>query len=101
MNLDRFKMMKKDAYLINTSRGGLVNEADLAQALNDHLIAGAAVDVVSAEPINKDNPLLKAKNCIITPHIAWAGKEARERLMKISVDNLRMYLDGSPVNLVN
>ena len=92
--------MKKTAMLINTSRGGLVVEKDLAEALNTGRIYAAAVDVVSNEPMEENNPLFKAKNCIITPHIAWATKEARERLMNIAVQNLKFYLDGNPQNLV-
>jgi glycerate dehydrogenase len=75
-------------------------EQDLAEALNSGKVAGAAVDVVSKEPISSDNPLLKAKNCIITPHIAWAPKESRARLMNTAVENLGAFLKGAPVNLV-
>ncbi|MFY9613452.1 MAG: NAD(P)-dependent oxidoreductase, partial [Tissierellaceae bacterium] len=87
--------------IINTARGGLVVDEDLADALNRGKVAGAALDVVSQEPIPADNPLLKAKNCIITPHIAWAPVEARQRLMDIAVDNLRKFLEGNPINVVN
>ena len=93
--------MKKTAFLINTSRGPLVVDEDLRWALNEGVIAGAGLDVLSVEPPKKDNPLLSAKNCIITPHIAWATREARERLMKIAADNLKAYLSGNPVNVVN
>ncbi|MBD0832037.1 D-2-hydroxyacid dehydrogenase [Aestuariibaculum sediminum] len=93
--------MKEGALLINTSRGGLIVEKDLADALNAGKIAGAAVDVVSREPIEVDNALLKAKNCIITPHIAWASKEARSRLMHTAVQNLEAFIEGRPVNVVN
>ena len=86
---------------INTSRGPLVVEEDLAEALNSGKIAGATVDVVLVEPIRNDNPLITAKNSIITPHIAWAPKESRERLMNIAVDNLKSFLAGNPVNVVN
>ncbi len=101
VNAHLLQRMKKSAYFINTSRGGLVEEADLAHALNTEAIAGAAVDVVSVEPISPDNPLLKAKNILITPHISWATLEARTRLMKISVQNLKAYMEGQPQNVVN
>jgi len=87
--------------LINTARGGLVNEADLAAALNDGRIAGAAVDVVSTEPIRPDNPLLGARNCLVTPHIAWASLAARRRLMRTTVENVRAFITGRPINVVN
>ena len=93
--------MKRDAYLINTARGALVNEADLAEALNADRIAGAALDVVSLEPIRPDNPLLTAKNVTLTPHIAWAALAARRRLMRTTADNIRAFLAGKPVNVVN
>ncbi len=93
--------MKRSAFFVNTARGGLVNEADLAQALNDGVIAGAAVDVVSAEPIKDDNPLLSAANLLITPHIAWAAVEARIRLMETTAENIRAFQAGSPINVVN
>ncbi len=93
--------MKRSAFLINTARGGLVNERDLAAALNEERIAGAAVDVVSYEPIKTDNLLLTAKNCIITPHIAWASLEARKRLMQATAENIRAFLAGKPTNVVN
>jgi glycerate dehydrogenase len=93
--------MKPTACLINTARGGLVDEADLAQSLNDGQIAGAGLDVLTAEPPKADNPLLTAKNCIITPHIAWASRPARERLMHVTAQNIRAFLDGSPRNVVN
>ena len=86
---------------INTSRGGLVNEADLAAALNEGRIAGAAVDVVSLEPIRAENPLLTARNCIITPHIAWATLAARRRLMATTAENVRAFLNGKPIHVVN
>lgn len=101
INLDRLSLMKQSALLINTARGPVVVEKDLAAALNAGLIAGAAVDVVSKEPIRPDNPLLKAKNCIITPHIAWASFETRKRLLGIAVDNIKAFLSGAPVNRVN
>ena len=93
--------MKPSAILLNTSRGPLVVEQDLADALNEGRIHAAAVDVVSAEPIRGDNPLLQAKNCIITPHIAWAPKESRQRIMDCTVDNVRAYQSGTPIHVVN
>lgn len=101
INRSTIAKMKDGVMLINTSRGPLVVEEDLADALNSGKVGGAALDVVSTEPIRADNPLLTAKNCLITPHIAWAPKEARQRLMDIAVNNLRSYLDGTPVNVVN
>lgn len=100
INRDSLSRMKDGAILINTSRGPLVDEAALAEALDSGKLRGAAVDVVSAEPIGPDNPLLKAKNMLITPHIAWAPFESRVRLMDIAVENLRAYLAGSPKNTV-
>ncbi|MCF8018652.1 MAG: D-2-hydroxyacid dehydrogenase [Vallitaleaceae bacterium] len=93
--------MKDGVIIINTSRGPLIVEEDLAEALNNGKVAGAGLDVLSVEPAKDDNPLLKAKNCIITPHIAWAPKESRERLLNIAVDNLIEYTKGNPVNVVN
>ncbi len=101
INRDRIGSMKDGVMLINTARGPLIVEQDLHDALNEGKVAYAAVDVVSAEPIKADNPLLKAKNCIITPHIAWAPKESRSRLMDIAVENLDAFLKGNPVNVVN
>ena len=98
---ENIEKMKSSTLLINTSRGGLVNEQDLANALDSNRIASAAVDVVSEEPMKEVNPLLHAKNCIITPHIAWATKEARHRLMETAVENLIAYVAGNPVNKVN
>jgi len=101
INRKRLIMMKPSAFLINTSRGPLIQEQDLADALNSGQIAGAGLDVLSSEPPAENNPLLRAKNCIITPHIAWASFEARQRLMAITVSNLDAFLNGKPVNLVN
>lgn len=100
VNAARLALMKPTAFLINTARGPLMNEADLAAALNGGRLAGAAVDVLSAEPPRPDNPLLSARNCIVTPHIAWATAAARRRLMEIAVRNVRAFLAGSPVNVV-
>lgn len=100
VNASRLKMMKPTAILINTGRGQLVNEKDLADALNNDIIAAAGLDVLSTEPPAEDNPLLQAKNCYITPHIAWATKEARCRLMNIAVNNLKSFIAGKPVNNV-
>ena len=93
--------MKRNALLINMARGGLVHERDLADALNEGRIAGAAVDVLSREPPAEDNPLLGAKNCLITPHLAWATQEARRRLMAITAANIAAFLRGEPINVVN
>ena len=93
--------MKTSAILINTGRGPLINETDLAEALNKGRIAGAGLDVLSTEPPSPNNPLLTAKNCYITPHIAWATTEARERLMQIATENLKSFLKGTPQNKVN
>jgi len=101
VNADLLSQMKATAYLINTARGPLVNEAALAKALNEEQIAGAATDVLSVEPPPADNPLFGAKNLIITPHIGWATRAARERLMNIAADNLRAFLKGTPQNVVN
>jgi len=100
INSIKINLMKRSAFLINTSRGLLINEDDLAQALNSKRIAGAGLDVLSKEPPDETNPLLTAINCIITPHIAWATKAARQRLMNIAVDNLKSYLNGNPVNVI-
>ena len=100
VNAERLKQMKSSAILINTGRGPLVNEKDLADALNNGTIYAAGVDVLSCEPPKADNPLLAAKNCYITPHIAWATKEARVRLMDIAVENLRSFLSGTVINNV-
>lgn len=101
INRDRLAQMKPSAVLINTSRGGLVDEPALADALNRGQIAGAGLDVLSTEPPRPDNPLLTAKNCFVTPHLAWATRAARQRLLRIVVQNLRTYLAGQPENVVN
>ncbi len=101
VNTESLALMKPGAFLINTGRGPLVNEADLAQALNEGRIAGAALDVLPEEPPRKGSPLIGAKNCIITPHIAWAARAPRERLMRAVAANIRAFLEGTPVNVVN
>lgn len=101
INKESIEQMKDGVLIVNNARGALINEADLADALNRGKVAGAGLDVVSEEPISEDNPLLKAKNCIITPHIAWASLEARQRLLNIAVENLSKYLEGNPINVVN
>jgi glycerate dehydrogenase len=101
INSENLSLMKPSAFLLNTSRGPIIVDQDLADALNNNVIAGAGIDVLSVEPPSADNPLFKAKNCIITPHIAWATKEARTRLMDATVENLKAYLTGNPINVVN
>jgi len=101
INAENLHKMKSSAFLINTSRGPIVNDADLADALNNNVIAGAGIDVLSKEPPPADNPIFKVKNCIITPHIAWAAQEARARLMGIAIDNLKSFIAGKPANVVN
>ena len=100
VNAERLSKMKKNAILINTGRGPLINEQDLADALNEGRIAAAGLDVLSVEPSVEGNPLLAARNCFITPHIAWATLEARTRLMEIAVQNLKSYLNGQVMNNV-
>ena len=101
INRETIGKMKNGVIILNNSRGPLVVEQDLADALNSGKVYAAAVDVVSTEPIKGDNPLLKAKNCIITPHISWAPKESRQRIMDCAVNNLRAYISGNPINIVN
>ncbi len=101
INKAAIEKMKPSVILINTGRGLLINEQDLADALNSGRIAGAGLDVLSTEPPAPDNPLIRAKNCHITPHIAWATTEARQRLIEIATRNLKAYLDGNPQNVVN
>ena len=101
INRDTIAMMKDGVILINNARGQLINEQDVADALNSGKIGGAGLDVVYTEPIRKDNPLLTAKNCILTPHISWAPKEARQRIMDCTVANIEAFLNGKPQNVVN
>lgn len=101
INLDNLRKMKKSAVLINTSRGPVVNENDLSYALNNDIIAGAGLDVLGEEPPKADNPMFKAKNCYITPHIAWASKETRARLINILDSNIEHFLSGNTQNKVN
>lgn len=101
INKENIAKMKDGVIILNDSRGPLIVEQDLADALNSGKVAAAGLDVVSTEPIKGNNPLLNAKNCIITPHIAWAPKESRKRLMDIAVNNLEAFIAGNPVNVVN
>ncbi len=100
INKESLRKMKTSAFLLNTSRGPIIVDEDLADALNNDVIAGAGIDVLSVEPPPENNPLFKTKNCIITPHIAWATKEARERLMNIAVNNLSEFIAGRAVNVI-
>ena len=101
INRESIAKMKDGALLINNARGQLIAEQDVADALNSGKLGGAALDVVSTEPIRSDNPLLQAKNCIITPHISWAPKESRQRIMDVTAENVRAFLAGNPVHVVN
>jgi glycerate dehydrogenase len=101
VNAARLELMKPTAFLINTSRGPLMVERDLAAALNAGRIAGAGLDVLAVEPPRPDNPLLTARNCFITPHVGWATRAARARLLAMALDNLRAFLDGQPTNVIN
>lgn len=101
INKKTIARMKDGVILINNSRGQLIVEQDLAEALESGKVAAAGLDVVSSEPIREDNPLLRAKNCLITPHISWAPKEARERIMTVSAENLKAFAEGHPVHVVN
>jgi glycerate dehydrogenase len=101
INKDSIAKMKDGVVIINNSRGPLVVEQDLADALNSGKVYAAGLDVVSTEPIKADNPLLKTRNCIITPHISWAAKEARQRIMDVTVSNIVSFIDGKPQNVVN
>jgi len=101
INADRLAKMKPTSLLINTSRGPLIDQQALARALNEGRLAGAGLDVMPAEPPPADNPLLSAKNCCITPHIAWATKEARQRLMATAIENIKAFQNGTPQNVVN
>ena len=101
INKDSIAKMKDGVILINNSRGQLISEQDVADALNSGKIAAAGLDVVYTEPIMADNPLLNAKNCIITPHMSWGAKEARQRIMEITTENIKAFLSGSPINVVN
>ena len=101
INKDSIAKMKDGAILINNARGQLIAEQDVANALNSGKLAAAGLDVVDTEPIRPDNPLLTAKNCIITPHISWAPKESRQRIMPVTAENIRTFLAGKPQNVVN
>ena len=101
INKETIAKMKDGAILINNSRGQLIDEQDVADALNSGKLGAAGLDVVYTEPIKAENPLLKAQNCIITPHMSWGAKEARQRIMNITVDNVKAFIDGAPVNVVN
>ena len=101
INAETLSLMKPSAFLINTARGGLTDEAALAKALRDGVIAGAGIDVLTAEPMHADNPLLSAPNCIVTPHIAWAPPDVREKLVGLVAENVKAFMNGTPKNVVN
>ena len=101
INAKTIEKMKDGAILLNNARGALINEQDVADALNSGKLAAAGLDVVSTEPIHADNPLLRAKNCILTPHISWAPRESRQRIMDTTAENIRAFLAGTPINVVN
>ncbi|MCI8802230.1 MAG: D-2-hydroxyacid dehydrogenase [Oscillibacter sp.] len=101
INRENIAKMKDGVIIINNSRGQMVVEQDLADALNSGKVAAAALDVVSAEPIREDNPLLKARNCIITPHMSWGARESRQRIMDCTVENVKAFLEGAPIHVVN
>ena len=101
VNAERLNLMKETAIVINTGRGPLVNDQDLADALNSGKIYAAGVDVLTQEPPREGNPLIGARNCYITPHIAWATAAARKRLQQIALDNVRSFINGNPINVVN
>ena len=101
VNSELISHMRPSAMLINTARGGIVNEKELAEALNEEKIAAAYLDVLEKEPMAPDTPLKNAKNCVITPHTAWAPLETRQRLVKIVCDNIRAWQNGAPINKVN
>ena len=101
VNAEFIAKMKPEAFLINVSRGALVNEMELSTALEERAIAGYAADVLSSEPPPEDNPLLSAPNCVLTPHIAWASPQCRQRIIETSAENLRAFLDGAPQNVIN
>ena len=101
INKETLAKMKPTAYFVNTARGGVINEQDLADALNSGIIAGAGIDALTFEPMREDCPLRNAKNCTITPHIAWAPKQTRERLLEKVSENLKAFIEAKPINVVN
>jgi glycerate dehydrogenase len=101
INRNTLSIMKSTTFLINTGRGGLIDEIDLKWALENKVIAGAGIDVLTVEPPTKDNALIGVENCLVTPHIAWVSKEARNRLIDETAENIRAFLSGNPRNLVN